>query len=254
MDLLMMPIYIFVFLFGITVGSFLNVCILRIPAGESFVTGSSHCMTCGKRLRWWELIPLFSWLALRGRCSGCSSPISPQYPLIEAANGVLWVLVYHRFGFTPDTLLACLLVSVLIVASVIDARTREIPPGTTIFVAVLGLLRVLFHLSDWRSHLLGMLAVGGALLLLFFISNGAAIGGGDVKLMAGTGLFLGLRLNLLAFFFGCVIGSVIHIWRMKFRGAGRDLAMGPYLAAGVLIALLWGDSLWNWYIGLLFAT
>ena len=252
MDLLMLPIYIFIFLLGITVGSFLNVCILRIPAHESIVTGPSHCMTCGKRLKWWELIPLFSWLALRGRCSGCSSPISPQYPLIEAANGVLWVLVYHRFGFTPDTVLACLLVSVLLVASVIDARTREIPPGTTIFVAVLGLLRTLLHPADWLSHLLGLAVVGGVLLLLFFLSGGAAIGGGDVKLMAGTGLFLGLRLNLTAFLLGCVLGSVIHLWRMKFRGAGRDLAMGPYLSAGVAIALLWGDGLWRWYTGLFF--
>lgn len=252
MDLLTLPVYILVFLFGITVGSFLNVCILRIPAHESIVTGPSHCMSCGKRLKWWELIPLFSWLALRGRCSGCSSPISPQYPLIEAANGVLWVLVYHRFGFTPDTVLACLLVSVLLVASVIDARTREIPPGTTIFVAVLGLLRTLLHPADWLSHLLGLAVVGGVLLLLFFLSGGAAIGGGDVKLMAGTGLFLGLRLNLTAFLLGCVLGSVIHLWRMKFRGAGRDLAMGPYLSAGVAIALLWGDGLWRWYTGLFF--
>ena len=252
MDLMMMPIYIMFFLFGVTIGSFLNVCILRIPAGESIVFGSSHCMTCGKQLRWWELIPLFSWLALRGRCSGCSSPISPQYPLIEAANGVLWVLVYHRMGLCPDVLLACLLVSALLVASVIDARTREIPPGTTITIAVLGLLRAALHLSDWRSHVLGLLVVGGVLLLLFIVSGGSAIGGGDVKLMAGTGLFLGLRLNLLAFFMGCVIGSVIHVYRMKFRGAGRDLAMGPYLAAGVLIALLWGDALWNWYLSLLF--
>jgi len=163
------------------------------------------------------------------------------------------VLVYHRFGFSPDVLPACLLVSALLVASVIDARTREIPPGTTICVAVLGLLRVLLHLSDWLSHLLGMVVVGGVLLLIFYISGGTAIGGGDVKLMAGTGLFLGLRLNLLAFFFGCVLGSVIHLLRMKFRGAGRDLALGPYLSAGVVIALLWGDALCNWYIQTFFA-
>jgi leader peptidase (prepilin peptidase)/N-methyltransferase len=151
MDLTMLPIYIFVFLLGICVGSFCNVCILRIPAGESIVTTPSHCMHCGKRLRWYELIPLFSWLALRGRCSGCHSPISVQYPLIEAANGALWLLVYHRFGLTPDTLLGCLFASVLLVASVIDARTRELPPGTTIAVAVLGLLRCFSIFPTGRS-------------------------------------------------------------------------------------------------------
>ncbi|MDD3347408.1 A24 family peptidase [Oscillibacter sp.] len=245
--------YIFVFLFGITVGSFLNVCILRIPAGESIVTGPSHCTTCGKRLKWWELIPLFSYLALRGRCSACHSPISVQYPLIEAANGALWLLAYHRFGFSPDTLLGCFFASALLVASIIDARTREIPPGTTITVAVLGALRLLLPGGDWPSHLLGLVSVSGALLLIFILSGGAAIGGGDIKLMAGCGLFLGLRLNLLAFFLGCVLGSVIHLTRMCFGGAKRDLALGPYLAAGAMLSFLWGDAFLGWYLSLLFS-
>jgi leader peptidase (prepilin peptidase)/N-methyltransferase len=250
-DVPMLPIYILVFLLGACVGSFCNVCILRIPAGESIVTGPSHCMTCGRRLKWYELIPIFSWLALRGRCSGCHSRISAQYPLIEAANAGLWLLVFSRFGLTPDSILGCLFASVLLVASVIDARTREIPPGTTIFIAVLGLLRLLVHLSDWKSALLGLVCVSGVLLLVLLVTGGRGIGGGDIKLMAGTGLFLGFQLNLLAFFLGCVLGAVIHLCRMKFAHAGRDLAFGPYLCAGAVIALLWGDALISWYIGLL---
>lgn len=250
-NLTMLPIYIIVFLLGACVGSFMNVCILRIPAGESIVTGPSHCMTCGKRLKWYELIPIFSWLALRGRCSGCHSRISAQYPLIEAANAVLWLLVCARFGLTPDSILGCLFASVLLVASFIDARTREIPPGTTIFVAVLGILRLLIHLSDWESALLGLVCVSGVLLLVLLVTGGRGVGGGDVKLMAGTGLFLGFRLNLLAFFMGCVLGAAIHLLRMRFAHAGRDLAFGPYLSAGAVIALLWGDALISWYIGLL---
>jgi len=251
MDPVTLPIYIFVFLLGACVGSFCNVCILRIPAGESVVTGPSHCMNCGRRLKWYEMVPIFSWLALRGRCSGCHSRISVQYPLIEAANGALWLLVCHRFGLSPDTILGCLFASVLLVASVIDARTREIPPGTTIAVAVLGGLRLFLHLSQWKSSLLGLVTVSGVLLVILLLSGGAAVGGGDVKLMAGTGLFLGFRLNLLGFFLGCILGSAIHLFRMKFRGAGRELALGPYLAAGAMIALLWGDALVSWYMGLL---
>ena len=251
MDLTMLPICILVFLLGLCVGSFCNVCILRIPAGESIVTTPSHCMACGRRLKWYELLPLFSYLALRGRCSGCHSPISVQYPLIEAANGALWLLVFHRFGLSPDTLLGCFFVSVLLVASVIDARTRELPPGTTIAVAVLGGLRLLLHLSEWRSMLLGLAAVSGVLLVLLLVTGGGAVGGGDVKLMAGTGLFLGFRLNLLAFFLGCVFGSAVHLFRMRFCGAGRELAFGPYLAAGAVSALLWGDALIGWYLHLL---
>ena len=242
--------YILLFLFGITVGSFLNVCILRIPTGESIVTGPSHCTSCGGRLRWWELIPLFSWLALRGRCARCHSPISPQYPLIEGANGLLWMLAYSRFGMSFDTLLGCGLASALLTASVIDARTRELPPGTTTAVAVLGAVRLLLHPGDWVSHLLGLVCVSGVLLLILLLSGGRALGGGDVKLMAGAGLFLGLRLTLLAFFLGCLLGSIIHLTRMKLAGAGRELALGPYLSAGILLALLWGEPFLQWYFSL----
>ena len=248
MDLYLLPIYIFIFILGLVVGSFLNVCILRIPAGESIVTNSSHCMSCGKKLRWYELIPVFSWLALRGKCSKCHAPISKQYPLVELANGILWLLVTFQCGFHTDTILGCLLVSVLLVASVIDARTRELPLATTMFVAGLGVIRIILNPSMLKTGILGMLVVGGFLLLLLILSGGSAIGGGDVKLMAGSGLFLGLPLNLFAFFTGCIIGSVIHIIRMKFFGAGRDLAMGPYLAIGILIAFLWGEPLINWYL------
>lgn len=235
------------FAFGTCVGSFLNVCILRIPAGESIVTGPSHCMSCGGRLRWWEMIPLLSWLCLRGRCARCHAPISPQYPLIEAANGLLWTLSYLSLGTLPDALLGALLASALLVASVIDARTREIPPCTTITMAVLALLRLCLNPSAWADRLLGLAVVGGVLALLFLLSGGSAIGGGDVKLMAACGLFLGLGCALLAFLLACLLGSVIHLVRMRFFGAGRDLALGPYLAAGVLIALYWGPALLGWY-------
>ena len=251
MNFYFLPLYIFVFVLGITVGSFLNVCILRIPLGESIVKNSSHCMTCGKKLHWYELIPVFSWLALRGKCSGCHTPISKQYPIVEFVNGVLWILVASQCGFSVDTIFGCLLVSVLLVLSVIDARTREIPLGTTVFVALLGVAHIIVEPSAWKTGLLGMLVVGGFLFLLLFLSGGTVIGGGDVKLMLGSGLLLGLTLNIFAFFAGCVIGSVIHIIRMKFFGAGRDLAMGPYLAIGIVIAFLWGDSLINWYLGML---
>ncbi len=251
MDIYFLPIYIFIFVLGLVVGSFLNVCILRIPAGESIVVNSSHCMSCGKKLHWYELIPVVSWLLLRGKCSGCHAKISIQYPLVELANGVLWLLVTFRCGFTSDTILGCLLVSVLLVASLIDARTRELPLATTMFVAGLGVVRMILNPTMVKTSLLGMLVVGGFLLLLLLISGGSAIGGGDVKLMAGAGLFLGLPLNLFAFFSGCILGSVIHIIRMRFFGAGRDLAMGPYLAVGIGIAFLWGEQLINWYLSTL---
>ena len=248
---LTMPFYIFIFLLGAVIGSFLNVCILRIPAGESIVTGPSHCTACGRRLRWFELVPVVSWLALRGRCRTCGAAISPQYPLIEAGNALLWLLLFAVLGFTPQAVLGALLASALLVLSVIDARTGEIPPGTVIFIAALGGIRLFFDPAHWLSALIGAVCVSGFLLLVLLVTGGQGVGGGDVKLMAACGLFLGWKLILLAFFLGCVLGSVIHLLRMRFFRAGRSLALGPYLSAGVLLALLWGNAALAWYFGLL---
>ena len=251
MDTVTALLYIVVFLFGITVGSFLNVCILRIPKKESIVTVLSHCMSCGHRLRWFELIPLFSYLFLRGRCSACKSRISAQYPLIEAANGVLWCILLWRFGPAPDFILASLLCSALLVLSVIDAREREIPPGTTIFILVLGGVRLFLDRADWSLYVIGFFAVSVPLLLVLLATGGRGIGGGDIKLMAACGLFLGWKDVLLAFFAACVLGSVIHLSLMAAKKADRTLALGPYLSAGVFLALMWGDAAIRWYLGLL---
>jgi len=251
MDLYLIPIYVFIFILGTVVGSFLNVCIIRIPLGQSIAREPSHCMSCHKKLHWYELVPVLSWLLLKGKCSGCGAPISAQYPLVEMANGLLWLAVALRCGFTADALLGCVLVSVLLVASVIDARTKELPRVTTGTVAVLGIIRILLHPQYIKTGIFGMVAVGGFLLLLLILSGGSAIGGGDVKLMAGSGLFLGLQLNVLAFLLGCVIGSFIHIIRMKFFGAGRELAMGPYLSVGIVIAFLYGNAMIDWYMAML---
>ncbi len=240
-----------VFLFGILVGSFLNVCILRIPKGESIVTTPSHCVHCGVRLRWFELLPLFSWLALRGKCRTCSGSISAQYPLIEAANGILWVLISSQLGFTPYALLGCLMTSALLALSVIDGRTGEIPQGMNLFILGLGGIHLLLDWSGWTVYAIGFLAVSVPLTVVALVTNGRGIGGGDIKLMAACGLFLGWKLILLAFCLGCVLGSLIHVVRMRAFGAGRVLAFGPYLSAGVVIAMLWGNQILNWYIGIL---
>jgi leader peptidase (prepilin peptidase)/N-methyltransferase len=243
---------IVVFLFGITIGSFLNVCILRIPKGESIVTVPSHCMSCGKRLHWYELIPLFSWLILRGKCRGCKAPVSPQYPLVEAVNGVAWVLIFLIFDLTTYTLLCCLLTSALLALSVIDGRTCEIPLGFNIFILFLGIAHLILDLSNFPMYLIGFFAVSLPLYLILLVTGGKGIGGGDVKLMAVCGLFLGWKLVLLAFFVGCIMGSVIHILRMRVFGAGRVLALGPYLSAGVFLALLWGEPMLHWYFCLFY--
>ena len=241
---------IIIFLYGIIIGSFLNVCIYRIPKKENIVTTRSHCMSCGYQLRWYDLIPLFSWLALGGRCRKCKAKISVQYPLIEALNGVLYLIVFLRYGVSIETLLYCLMASALLALSVIDFRTFEIPLGFNVFIAVLGLVRVLTDLTNWREYAVGFFAVSTVLYIIYVLTKGRGIGGGDIKLMAASGLLLGWKCNILAFLLGCIIGSVIHLLRMRFTKAERVLAMGPYLSIGIYISALWGTRLIDWYVSL----
>ena len=247
--------YSYAAILGLVFGSFLNVCILRIPAGESIVHGASHCPKCGKTLGPHELIPVFSWLLQGGRCRGCKTPISAQYPIIEAATAALWMLCVRLCGLTLALPLQCLFVTALLGLSVIDARTQEIPFGFNVCIGVLGGLRV--ALAVYESgitgaipHLIGAVAVFLPLLALYLLSGRRAIGGGDVKLMLVAGLFLGWQLAVLGFFMGCFLGSVIHIVRMRVSKAGRVLALGPYLAAGLTLALFWGEPIINWYLQL----
>ncbi|MGN0131739.1 MAG: prepilin peptidase [Lachnospiraceae bacterium] len=131
----------------------------------------------------------------------------------------------------------------------IDFRTYEIPFGINLFILALGLIHLIFHLGDWVDYGIGLLAVSGFLWILYQVTRGAAIGGGDVKLMGAAGLLIGWKLSVLAFLLGCILGSVIHLIRMKVSGAEHRLAMGPYLSAGILIAVLWGNQFLNWYLG-----
>lgn len=241
-------IYALIFIFGITIGSFLNVCIYRIPRGETVVTTPSHCMTCGHKLSWFELLPLFSYIFLRGRCRSCKSQISPQYPIIEAVNGLLYVLVFAVNGLNLISIIYALFTSALLVLTVIDWRTYEIPISINIFILVLGCLKVVLDFNNFLDYLIGFFIVSGFLLVLYMITKGRAIGGGDIKLMAVAGLLLGWQLIVLAFLIGCVLGSILHLIRMKVSGAERMLAMGPYLSAGLFIAMLWGNSFINWYL------
>ena len=240
-------LYITVFLFGIVIGSFLNVCIYRIPKKENIVKIRSHCMECNYQLRWYDLVPLFSYIFIGGRCRKCKTKLSLQYPLIEGLNGLLYVLVVAICGLTIESLLYCLMFSALLTLSVIDFRTFEIPLEINLFILTLGLIRVALDYKNFLNYLIGFLSVSGFLYILFLITKGRGIGGGDIKLMAVSGLLLGWKLNILAFALGCIIGSVIHIIRMKVTKTDHVLALGPYLSIGIMIATLWGNDLLQWY-------
>ena len=264
-----MPAYIilliFIFILGTLIGSFLNVCILRIPEHETIVTVPSHCMTCGYHLKWYDLIPLFSYIFLRGKCRKCGAHISIQYPIIEGINGLAYTLIFAYFVrlddiYYPNVIyliwvaLMCMLFSSLLVLTVIDWRTYEIPLGINIFILVLGVINLVLVIitgGDWLEYVIGLVAVSIPLELILLISKGKAIGGGDVKLMAAAGLLLGWKYILLAFVIGCIVGSIIHIIRMKVSHEGKVLAMGPYLSVGIMTTVIVGDYILGWYMSLI---
>ncbi len=240
-------LYMLVFGYGICIGSFSNVCILRLPAKESIMPGS-HCMSCGYKLRWYDLFPLFSYIFLGGKCRKCKAHISLQYPLVEGANGVLYVLIFIFNGFNLTSVAFSLASTALIALSVVDFRTFEIPDSFNVFILVMGIAVTILDGSNWKSHIIGMFSVSVFLLIIYLVTAGRAMGGGDIKLMAVGGLLLGIKCIIVAFFFGCILGSIIHIIRMKVSNAERRLAMGPYLAGGMIASIFIGEYVANWYL------
>ena len=243
-------LYIMIFLIGISIGSFLNVCIYRIPKKEDIVFERSHCMSCGNVLKWYELIPLFSFIVQGGKCRNCKTKLSVQYPLIELLNGLIYVWIFMAKGFQPESILFCICASVLIVISVIDWRTYEIPFGCNIVIGILGIVRVILDLAHWYDYVIGFFAVSGLFLIIYWITKGRGIGGGDIKLMAAAGLLLGWQNILLSLMIGSIAGSVIHLALMKIQGKDRVLAFGPYLAFGIFISMLYGNDIITWYLGM----
>lgn len=244
--------YIIVFLYGIIIGSFLNVCIYRIPKEESIVTVGSHCMSCGHKLRWVDLFPLFSWLFLRGRCRYCGAKISAQYPLVEALNGIFYLVIVAVTGWNWDSVCYCVMASALFVLSVIDYRTMKIPVATELTVLLAGLGHLFLHLDDWAYYVIGFVAVGLFLLLcaLVFrmVTGKSGLGLGDIELMACAGLCIGWGHGLLAVFIGCILGIIFEGIRMVVTKKRGRFAFGPYLSAGVLAAVLFGNYLYDWYV------
>ena len=250
-------LYVIIFLYGIVIGSFSNVLICRLPLKENIATHRSHCMTCGSQIQWYDLIPLVSYIILRGRCRHCGAGISAQYPLVEAANGFGYVFIFANLGLTWTSILTCLLFTILLAIAVIDWRTYEIPFGLNVTIGVLGLIKTIidYPMGLWE-HIIGFFAVSIFMLICLYagrlIIGADCFGGGDIKLMAAAGLFLGWKCIILAFLAGCILGAVIHSVRMRMSRDNHMLAFGPYLAAGIMIAALWGNTFIQWYINLIF--
>ncbi len=239
------------FVVGLCVGSFLNVVIARVPEGRSIVTPGSACPRCGAGIQWYDNIPLLSYALLRARCRRCGEPISIRYPLVELVTGLLFVLAGWQLGLDADLLPAALLLATLVAITAIDLDRQLIPDVLSLPGIVAGLLlSALTGRPGWLDSLLGAL-VGGAIFFLIIVGSRGGMGGGDMKLGAMLGAFLGWQLVLVAILLSVLVGGVVAIVLLALRRRGRKDAVpfGPFLALGGAIALFWGQALLKWYLG-----
>ena len=243
-----------VFILGLIFGSFLTVCINRIPKEESVVSPRSRCPQCGAPITWYHNIPVLSYLFLRGQCGSCREQIPLRYPLIELINGFGYLLVVWKFGLTWPTVVYAGLFSVFVVVTVIDWDHQIIPDVITLPGIILGFVCAVFLLpTGWLNSLIGILVGGGILLILAWMSpllfGKEGMGGGAIKFMAMVGAFLGWKSALIALFLGSVGGAIIGITLLAFKvmKRGQYIPFGPYLAFGSLVAMIWGSDLWHWY-------
>lgn len=249
-------LYLFVFLFGVCVGSFLNVCIYRLPIGESLTKQNSHCMTCGTPIRKRDLIPVISWCMLRGKCHSCGARISPRYTVVELLNGIIYLIVYFRFDIDIPisglhAAFVCLMMSALIVVFFMDWDTQLINTYVVIFIALLAIPDHIFCQLETKlslmSHIIGFFIASVPLLIITLVSHEKAMGMGDVYLMAAGGLFVGAKGALIALLIALVIGSICGII-LKHRNGESVFAFGPYLSIGIAVAALYSQQIADWYI------
>lgn len=240
---------------GLAVGSFLNVVIHRLPRKESVVSPGSRCPTCGDALRWYDNLPILSYAALGGRCRGCRERISLRYPIVELVTALLFVVHYFVFGWTPLLAVRLLLAAAMVALFAIDLEHQLLPDAITLPGIVLGLLVSLFLPPGIVDSMIGLLIGGGFLWLVgeayFRYAGEEGMGGGDVKMLAMIGAFLGWKLTILTLLLSSVAGSVtgLTVIALKRGGMKHALPFGTFLALGALAASLWGEQIAAWYGG-----
>lgn len=238
------------FLMGTIIGSFLNVCVYRIPKGLSVVWPPSYCPGCGQSLAWYQLIPVLSFFLVKGMCSACEARISWRYPLVEAITGVLFLNIYWLYGLSSAFLTLTFLVSLLLVIALIDADHRVIPNRLVLVGLMVGLgLNLLFNHLMWSRLFLGFLAGGGTLLFIALLSSGG-MGGGDIKFGAMLGVFVGWPGIIATLVIASVSGALYGLAAMALgkKSLGDIVPFGPFLALGALVVLFWGPQLWALYV------
>ena len=235
---------------GLVVGSFLNVVIVRVPARRSLWKPGSACTACGTAIAWHDNVPVVSFALLRGRCRTCGIAIPWRYPLVEALTAILFLLAYERFGLSVALVPALLLLAALVAITFIDLEHQIIPDVITLPGIVTGVVaNVATGSVSWLDSVIGAIGAG-ALFFAIILASGGGMGGGDMKLAAMLGAFLGWQLTLVALFLAILGGgiSVVAVSLKKKLGRKDPIPFGPFLAVGGAAALLWGQRLLTWYV------
>lgn len=251
---------IFIFCFGLILGSFTNVCIYRIPEKISLWFPPSTCPGCSKHIKGYDNIPVLSYLILRGKCRNCKTKISMQYPMVELFTGILITLIYLKIGLSYDLVFLASIAVVLITIAGIDLKTMIIPNGTVISLIIIGglytIARIIFPSSfaipiTWLEALIGFFAASVPLFLVAVLSKGG-MGGGDIKLMAAAGIFLGWKGILLAMIIGSLTGALVSLTLILLKRRKRKdmIPFGPFLCFGIMVAAVVGGDIVTWYTNL----
>ena len=246
--------YFFALIIGLCIGSFLNVCIFRIPREESISFPPSHCMTCGYKLKYRDNIPVLSYIFLRGKCRNCGEKISIQYPLIELLNGILYLLVYYKYGISVSTLQYMTLVSFMIVIGIIDLKTKYVFTSTIITAGIFqvafcianGIIYKKIPIDNIYGMLLGAVLIG----LIVFITHG--MGEGDIEIAAISGLALGFKATIFMLFTAFILGGIAGIFVLlrRKKGLKDEMPFGPFLAVGTILSLFFGNLIINAYLSI----
>ena len=246
--------YFFVLIIGLCIGSFLNVCIFRIPREESISFPPSHCMTCGYKLKYRDNIPVISYILLKGKCRNCGEKISIQYPLIELLNGILYLLVYYKYGISINTLQYMALVSFMIVIGIIDLKTKYVFTSTIItagiFQVLLCIAKGIIYKKMPLDNIYGMLLGAVIIGLIVFTTHG--MGEGDIEIAAISGLALGFKASIFMLFTAFILGGIAGVFVLlrRKKGLKDEMPFGPFLAVGTILALFFGNSIINAYLSM----
>jgi leader peptidase (prepilin peptidase)/N-methyltransferase len=242
---------IYIFIISLCIGSFLNVCIYRIPNNESIATPPSHCGSCGTRLKSLDLIPVLSYLFLKGKCRYCGSKISIRYPLIELITGVLITAVYIEYGLTYTFVKYSTLIIFMTVIGMIDLDTTDVYFKTTLSGIITGIVFLVYGYFQGLGiiqYALGAIIGGGLITVIILLTKG--MGWGDVEICLLGGLFLGAKLTIFMLFVSFVLGGTIGALLILFKIKSRKdyIAFGPFIALGTIITIFFGDKIIQWYL------